>query len=353
MNRLLVLDRRDWLRLLGGLLFATGAVVLFIRKAIETPAGGDPWGDFALLLVLLVPFLVLYGLGMAARAGGPEAEPWQAVYLVFAVILAPFVLLQFLEWVGGDTDSNLNLAWILAVTAALGAAAAVLAGATVAGGFGALAGILAWLFFWNEVLEDPSTDSFRWLLIIIAAIYLAAVFLLRAWPRAPKLSGLVTAAGLAAITAALIGNVEPLGGLIAEGLGGLVEPDEPEAEPGLGWDLFLLIVSGALIAFSARSGRRGPGLVGGFGLLAFIIVVGSDLDALVDGDAEGALVGWPLVLLLVGAAGLAVSFGTLGGMLWGGPGDGAPGGPGAAAGPPAAPEPPPEPPPPREPPPAA
>ena len=308
MSRVLVTDRREWLLLLGGLLFATGAVVLSIRKSSETPAGGDPWGDFAILLVLLVPFLLLYGLGMAGRATGPDAEPWQAVYLVFALLLAPLVLFQFVETIDGDPGADLNVAWILAVTAALGAAAAILAGTAVAGALGAVAGIGSWLFFWDKLLEDPSTDSFRWLLIIIAAIYVGAAFLLRAWPRAPKLTGLVTAGGLAAVVAALIGNVEPIAGLLGEASGGLLEPEEPEAGPGLGWDIFLVVVSAALIAFSAHTARRGPGLVGAFGLLAFILVVGSDLDALVEGDAEGSLVGWPLVLLLLGAAGIALTF---------------------------------------------
>ena len=301
-------DRRDWLRLLGGLLFATGAVVLAIRKSSETPAGGDPWGDLAILLVLLIPFLVLYGLGMAGAAGGREAEPWQAVYLVFAVLLAPVVLLQFVETIGGDPGADLNVAWTLAATAALGAAAALIAGATQAGGVGALAGIGAWLFFWDKVLEEPSTDSFRWLLILVAAIYIAIVYLARRWPRAPKLSGLITAAGLAAIAGAVLGNAEPISTLIGAASGGLLQPEEPEAATGVGWDLFLLAVSVALIAFSARSGRRGPGLVGGFGLLLFIAIVGSDLAALIEGDAEGALVGWPLALLLIGAAGVVASF---------------------------------------------
>jgi hypothetical protein len=308
MSRLLVPDRRDWLLLLGGLLFATGGVVLAIRKSSDTPAGGDPWGDLAILLVLLIPFLVLYGLGMAGRATGPEAEPWQAVYLVFAVLLAPVVLLQFVETIDGSPGADLNVAWTFAVTAALGAAAALLAGVTVAGGLGALAGIIAWLFFWDKLLEEPSTDSFRWLLIIVAAIYLGVLFLTRASPHAPKLVGLITAAGLAAVVAALIGNFEPIAGLLGQASGGLLEPEDPEAGPGLGWDVFLLVVSAALIAFSARSARRGPGLVGGFGLLSFILVVGSDLDALVEGDAEGALAGWPLVLLLLGAAGIALSY---------------------------------------------
>jgi hypothetical protein len=301
--------------MLGGLLFGSGAIVLFIRKASEAPDGGEPWGDLALLLVLLCPFVLLYGLGMAGRRPDGEAEPWQSVYLVFGVILAPFVLLQFLEVIGGDTESSWNTFWIFGLTTVLGLAAAVLAGATQAGTAAALAAGVSWLAFWDAVLDAPSADTLRWLLIVFAAILVAVMLAIRAGDRAPKLSGLITAAGLAAITAGLLGQAGLLGSALEENTGGILEADG--AEPGTGWDLFLLAVSAALIAFSARSARRGPGIVGIVGLIAFILIAGSEIANRVEGDAEGAIVGWPLALLLVGAAGVVLSFvlppGTFGG----------------------------------------
>ena len=321
-------DNRDWLRLLGGLFFGSGAVVLFIRKATETPDGGEPWGDLALLLVLLCPFVLLYGLGMAGRRADGEAEPWQSVYLVFGVLLAPFVLLQFLETIGGSTESSWNTFWIFGVTAALGIAAAVVAGATQAGTTAALAGGVSWLAFWDAVLDEPSLDTLRWLLVVFAAILVAVMLAIRASDRAPKLSGLITAAGLAAITAALLGQLGLVGGAIEESTGGLLETEG--AEPSTGWDLFLFVVSVALIAFSARSARRGAGIVGVLGLLSFIIVVGSEVANRVEGDAEGSIVGWPLALLLIGVAGVVLSFvlapGTFGGGTPAAPAPG-PGGP--------------------------
>ena len=56
---------RDWLRMIGGLAFAVGALVLFIRKAGGVQSTAD-WAAFPLLLVLLVPVLLLYGLGVRA-----------------------------------------------------------------------------------------------------------------------------------------------------------------------------------------------------------------------------------------------------------------------------------------------
>ena len=51
---------------------------------------------------------------------------------------------------------------------------------------------------------------------------------------------------------------------------------------------------------------RGPAYVGFLGLLAFALFQGAEVNALLEGDEpDGSFVGWPLILLLVGAAGLA------------------------------------------------
>src|SRR5829696_1190020 len=85
-------DRRDWLRLLGGVLLAAGAIVLYVRKF-------EAWGEFLKLLVALIPFVVLYGLGwlggvrdraaadtaagVGDRADGlRRPEGWQIVFLI-------------------------------------------------------------------------------------------------------------------------------------------------------------------------------------------------------------------------------------------------------------------------------
>lgn len=99
-------------RLLGGLLFAVGAVALFLREV-------DDWADFPLLLVVLVPFMLLYGLGMSE----PIPAPWRSVFLVGGVLLAPFALLQFVELIDGNPESGLNLAWVFLLVAGLAGAA--------------------------------------------------------------------------------------------------------------------------------------------------------------------------------------------------------------------------------------
>jgi hypothetical protein len=299
-------DQRDWLRLAGGLAFGIGALVLAVRKLGALP-GGDTWSDGALLVVLAVPFFVLYGLGMAGRRSGRDAEPWQSTFLVFATILAPLMLFQFLAVIGGDSNDSLNSMWILGLTGVLGVAATLYAGATQAAGFGALALIMAWLAFWDKVLGDPSGNTVRWLLVAIAAIYVAAAYVLAR--RGFKLgAGLITAAGLATGYAGILSSLGALKLFGPLPVPGLTARTLQPADPSAGWDAFLLLTSIALVAFSARTGRRGPGLVGGAGIIAFIVVVGGQLGDVLAGHADHALSGWPLLLLIAGAAGLALSF---------------------------------------------
>jgi hypothetical protein len=299
-------DQRDWLRLAGGLAFGIGALVLAIRKLGVLPGGGT-WSDGTLFVVLAVPFFVLYGLGIAGRRSGRNAEPWQSTFLVFGTILAPLMLFQFLALIGGDSNDSLNSLWILGLTGVLGVFAALYAGATQAAGFGALALIMAWLAFWDKVLDNPSGNTVRWLLVAIAAIYVTASIVLAR--RGFKLgAGLITAAGLATGYAGILSSVGalklfgplPLPGLTARTL-------DPATASG-GWDAFLLVTSIALVAFSARTGRRGPGLVGAAGIVAFIVVVGGQLGDVLAGKAGHAVSGWPITLLIVGAAGLVASF---------------------------------------------
>jgi hypothetical protein len=281
-------------------------VILAIRKAGVLPQS-DTWSEFGVFLVLLVPFVVLYGLGVAGRVAGRDAEPWQSVFLVFSVILAPFMLFQLLDLIGGDANSSWNSVWIFGLMGAFGAFAALGAGATQAGGFGALGLIVAWLAFWDEVLDNPSGNTVRWLLVAIAVIYVtAAVVLDRLQVR--QGASLITAAGLATFMAGTLGEFSVLGVLGSAPLPGPTLRTIEAANSAVGWDVFLLVTSVALIGFSARTGRRGPGLVGAGSLIAFIVVVGGELVEQLGGGGSAQADGWPLILVLVGGVALLLSF---------------------------------------------
>jgi hypothetical protein len=316
-------DQRDFLRAIGGLLLTAGAIVLFIRKSTN-----DSWGDFALLLVLLVPCVSLYALGLGvfdrelARGARPAinrgllvtgkrvAPAWQSVLLVLAVILVPLVLLQFLEVLGGSSDDSLNAAWIFTVTAALALYAAFAAGVNYSALLGALSIIVVWLSLWDKILDGPSATTIRWLLLALAAGFvLAAVQLDRMDLRQGV--DFVTGAGIAAVAAGVLGlvalGVQYVGRSLAEAFGSASAVSGVRQHQE--WDVLLLLVGVALAWYGSRRSARGPTYVGAIALLAFVISVGVQLVKLFGGDqADGAFVGWPLLLLVLGGVALLAGF---------------------------------------------
>jgi hypothetical protein len=306
------------LRILGGVVFGAGALVLFTRKS--SPLLGETWGDAALFAVLFVPAVVLYGLGIAGerlgRIGGPRGEelpPWRSVLLVFGVVLTPLALFQLVELLDGDTGAPLNVFWIFLVTAGLAGAASWFAGASYQVLLGAIAVIIAWTSLWDEItgLADD-LGLYRAVMLILAAAFLIGALLvvqlrdrLAGGVRARRVRAesrsreLVTGAGIAAVVATGLGITS------VPGVASPIPLGFPEADSSVVWDALLLITSLALLLYAARAGTRGAAYVGAIGRFAFVLVVGVDADS---GSPEGELVGWPLVLLLLGAGALAASF---------------------------------------------
>jgi hypothetical protein len=360
-------DTTDLLRSVGGLLFAAGSVVLFARKS-----GHHGWSDFALLLVVLIPAVVLYvlTLGVLERPGGDRPRPWQSVLMVAAILLWPVALFEFLHLIGASTHHPLYVAAVFALTALLPAYAARHARIRYAALLAGLSSLIAWLYVWEKILHHPSANTGRWLLVAAGVLLLiVAVGLARA--RAIGASEIATAGGIATVAAGVLGVI--VGGLyaafrpltmITEGSGAVTSaprrvsthpvslngmpravrtyavshhgvPPRPlalhrafpvtpiphgrggSALPSLvhvahtsglqhfGWDIYLLVVSVALILVAARWHIRGLGYVGGIGLLAFIISVAAQITRLEAGRAPTtSVIGWPLVLIVAGVVGL-------------------------------------------------
>jgi hypothetical protein len=320
-------DRRDWLKIAGGMMFGAGVIVLLARKS-------QGWSDWASFAVLLVAALILLGLAVVRRDPG-DLGGWRTGFLVFGTLLLLGALLQLVTAAKGTPGKPLNLAWTFGLTGAVAAATSLALRAHVQMLVGALFGLVAWLALWSKILTNPSGDTVRWLLIVLAAIYVVAALVL-ARARRAQASDLITVAGIAAVLSAAISlavaaqSIIGAGGSTASGLPGGVP------KPGQGWNVFLLVVSLLLIGYSSRGATRGPGYVGAIGLLGFIGLTGLDLVNRLNGDAGGGVVGWPLILLIGGAILAALGFllkpEALGGRGSGGPGG--PGGPGYSEPPP-------------------
>src|SRR3954469_21506373 len=105
-------DRRDWLRVAGGMMFGAGALVLLIRKA-------DDWSDWAVFFALFLPALILFAVAFVGRARGEAFTGWQVGFLVFGTLLLLASLLQLVNAADGNPRASLNLLWIFGLTAAV------------------------------------------------------------------------------------------------------------------------------------------------------------------------------------------------------------------------------------------
>ena len=287
----------------------------------------DPWGEGAQFLVAAAACTFLFATGLLGALTEARARPWHSVYMVFGILLLPLTLYLLVVWVGDplDTAEPLNAVWIFLLTAVAGVIAGLVGRARYGFLLAGLALIGAWLGLWEELLSTglaADYGTFRGLLMVIALILLASaagVYLLDRGrdPDAARLrrfryergfgyeraSELVTAAAVAAVAGAGFLSLVEVSGPTAFGVP--VAPDPGGyGQASLFWDAVLLVVSLLSIAAGARLGHRGLGYVGAIGLLTFLGVVGADLD---DDSPAGSVLGWPLVLLVVGAAAFVAS----------------------------------------------
>src|SRR5918992_1501842 len=277
--------RGDWLRMLGGVLFVLGAAVLFARKT-------DDWAAFPLLIVVAVPSVVVFGLGAMAALATGEVARWHAVLMVAGVLLSVLAFAQLWDLVGVNTDTSGFGFLIFVCVAGLAGFASFGVGAAYQALLAALAGIAVWLFFFDMILDEPGVTAFRWLLLVLCLFYVAIAFALRG-REAPQAPEFVTAAGIAGVSVGLIGVIAGAGGA----LGSLFFGGAPAGGEGQSfiWDLWLLLISLGLVAYGALVHARGPAYVGFLGLLAFAILQGAEVNALLEGhEPDRSFVGWPL-----------------------------------------------------------
>jgi hypothetical protein len=223
--------------------------------------------------------------------------------MVTGVLLSVLAFGQLWDLVGVNTDSSGFGFLIFVCVAGLAAFASFRVGAAYQALLAALAGIGAWLFFFDMILDEPGVTAFRWLLLVLCVVYVVAALALRE-REASQAPELVTAAGIAAV---LVGTIGVLAGA-GEAIGALFLGQTAVEGEGQSfvWDVWLLLISLVLVAYGAVAYARGPAYVGFVGLLAFALIQGAEVNALLEGEEpDSSFAGWPLILLLVGAAGLA------------------------------------------------
>ncbi|MGH2799629.1 MAG: hypothetical protein ACRDM0_18625, partial [Thermoleophilaceae bacterium] len=92
--------RGDWLRMLGGVVLAVGAAILFARKS-------DDWAAFPLLLVAAIPCALVFGVGALAALATGAVGRWHAVLMVAGVLLFSLGLVAYAVIEGETPDRSL------------------------------------------------------------------------------------------------------------------------------------------------------------------------------------------------------------------------------------------------------
>ncbi len=286
---------------------ALGALALALSLGLVRQRFGGDWdaGVFFVLFALGAAALLFVGLGAHVATG------WFAVPVLAGSLLFLGALTALADALGGDSGPGSTF-WTTALFCALTLALWRRTGIDVLVLVAALAAIVAVLAFVSWI-ADPGLDTLRGLLLFLALGFGAGgVVLHRTRRRVGVL--LVDAGGVALLALGVT--------LVAALLGGSVSVFSARASASVpsgpaGWELVLLVGGSALIAFAALAREPGPGFLG-VGVLGLFL-----FEAAVDDDAS--LLWWPVVLAVIGIAGLAA------GLLRPGPPDaGVPARPGPA-----------------------
>jgi hypothetical protein len=272
-----------------GPMAAAGLVTLAIAVFLIDIRFTTDWSAGGRLVVTAIPALLALGVAWFAPLDDVP-PPWLSAILVAELVLVLLALGNLADALGADGEfqTSGSLTWIgllvtmLAVVSSRRHNSAVMA--LLAGLIGTVTLLAAvdWIFDLGSPLR-----TFRWLLML-AAILLGAAGISVRGARPRHGVALINAAGLVT-----------LGLAFTFAVGAIASPFGSGATAGWGWELFVLLVGAALVGFAVTNKEPGPGYLGAIVLLAFVLMAANS------GESP-SLVGWPLVLLVVAIALLAL-----------------------------------------------
>jgi hypothetical protein len=289
-----------------GDLVAAAAVPLTVAVLMVNVRFDGVWGRGVLLVFTLLAAGLVLGMGLLAPLEEARPRAYQTVLILAGLVLAAAVLVRLAEGLGEDEPLAApgTVTWMATALAAIAAFPARRLRSPISALVALLAGGLALLAFVDWVFHPKGPDTQRWILLLLIVLYTVAHLRWRErWDRHAVHA--VNAAAIAAIAlaATFAGSLLGLAGAAAVSGSRLVVPGGPFGTgvdaPGAGWAFVLLVVGLALIAYAGVDREPGPGYLGVVVLLAFVLLVGRP------GAGGASLIGWPILLLLLGGFGVA------------------------------------------------
>lgn len=270
-----------------GDVIAAGAVPLAMA-AFLIDLRMTQWSLGVRFVVVLLITALLLTVGWLAQLEHETPRAYHSVLLLAGLASLGLTLLLLDEVLGSARPPGAGgLTWIFAVEAGVAAAAARRANSAACTLIAALSAAVAVEAFVSWVFKPHGSGTFRAMLLVLTLVFAVGATRLRDGRRRHAVA-LVDAAGVMTLA---IGVSFLLGGPLIFLL--------PVPSPA-GWNLFLLAVGFGLVAYAAVDREPGPGYLGVAVLALFIILTGFF------GSHRGSLVGWPLFLLVIGAAGLGL-----------------------------------------------
>jgi FtsH-binding integral membrane protein len=272
-----------------GDLIAAGAVPVTVAVVMLNVRMDATWGNGIHLVLTGLTCAVVLGMGLLAEREDEFPRAYQTVLLLAGLTLLGVTLLRLAQVLGADEplESSSTITWTAAVFTAI---AAVPAWERINSPICALvevvAGGIALLAFVDWVFDPEGATTFRWILLLLIAVYAAAHLRWRG-ERPRHAVHMVNAAGLAGLA------------LAATFGGGLVLAFAEGGDPGTWWEFVIVAVGFGLVAYAGVDREPGPGYLGFGLLLAFVVLAG------LPGSDGASIVGWPLIFLLLGGAAVA------------------------------------------------
>jgi hypothetical protein len=244
---------------------------------------------------------LILAMGWLAPLEGPGPRAYHSILLIAGLLslLVAFELLA--EVLGARRPPGAGAtAWTLAAEAALAVGAARRAHSAACTLIAALAGVIAVEAFVSWVFHPRGLGTFRAMLLVLALGYAVGAVRLRDRHRRHAVA-LVNAAGIVTLVLALSWLLVALvSGALSRTGAGSVLAGPASASASFGWKLYLLAIGCGLIAYAGADRERGPAYLGVAVLAAFVLLAGVPVSG------RGSLLGWPLFLLVLGAAGLTI-----------------------------------------------
>jgi len=267
-------------------------VVLTVAVVLIDLRFSGRWADGVRFAVAGLAAAFVLALAWLAPVEDETPRAYVSVLLVAGFALALLALTNLAQLLGAASLKSSGAAtWVGLVLAVSFASLARARNSAVSTLLSAATAVLTLLFAVDWIFSPTSQGTFRWVLAFAMAALSLGVMRLRDHQRRHAVA-LVNAVGLSAV---LLGGLALVSDLVGPAFGAA----DAGFDLGTGWELVLLVVGCGLAAYSAADREPGPGYVGALVLVIFVLIASPP------GSSGPSLVGWPLLLLVLGAAVIA------------------------------------------------